>query len=67
MVGRTETILVERESTRNADELVGKTGNFKKVVIPKREGLVAGSLVEVQITEMRGRTLRGQSKTIVVR
>jgi tRNA-2-methylthio-N6-dimethylallyladenosine synthase len=60
MIGRTETLLIERESTKNPDELVGKTGSFKKVVVPKAEGLQAGSMVDAKITGMRGWTLRGE-------
>ncbi|MCL2208416.1 MAG: tRNA (N6-isopentenyl adenosine(37)-C2)-methylthiotransferase MiaB, partial [Fibromonadales bacterium] len=33
MIGRTEKILLEKPSRRNPNEWVGKTGNFKKIIV----------------------------------
>jgi len=63
MVGRTETLLVERPSSRNPDELVGITGNFKKVVFPSQGLIKLGDLVSVHLTDIRGWTLRGELAT----
>lgn len=59
MIGLTEPILVERSSSKNALELVGKTGNFKKVVIPAHPSIKSGDIVPVHIQDIRGWTLRG--------
>ncbi len=60
MIGRRETILLEGPSSRAADEWVGKTGNFKKVIVPHVEGLRAGLYVDCVIDDIKGWTLRGQ-------
>ena len=61
MIGRTEEILVETSSTRDATEFVGKTDNFKKVIFkPEEERIVKpGDYVQVKIDDIRGWTLRG--------
>jgi tRNA-2-methylthio-N6-dimethylallyladenosine synthase len=61
MLGRRETILLEGPSSRAADEWVGKTGNFKKVILPAAPGLQAGSYVDCLINDIRGWTLRGDA------
>lgn len=59
MIGRTETLLLERASSRSDQELVGRTSNFKKVMVPLRKGMQTGDFVSVQIQDIRGWTLRG--------
>jgi tRNA-2-methylthio-N6-dimethylallyladenosine synthase len=59
MLSRTETLLVERASSRDAEEMMGKTDNFKKVIF-KPEGIVKpGDYVRCKIDDIRGWTLRG--------
>ncbi|MBO5422201.1 MAG: tRNA (N6-isopentenyl adenosine(37)-C2)-methylthiotransferase MiaB [Fibrobacteraceae bacterium] len=59
MLGRKETLLVERASSRDAEEMMGKTDNFKKVIF-KPEGIVKpGDYVRCKIDDIRGWTLRG--------
>ena len=60
MIGRKEEILIEGPSPKNQEEMIGKTGCFKKVVLPADSRVCAGDLVEVQVTERRGQTLRGR-------
>ncbi len=59
MAGRVEEILIEDRSSRNADEWVGKTGCFKKIVVPHASGIAKGTFVNARILERRGITLRG--------
>ena len=61
MIGRTETLLVEGSSSRDANELMGKTDNFKKVIFKAEEGRIVkpGDYVNVKIDDIRGWTLRG--------
>jgi tRNA-2-methylthio-N6-dimethylallyladenosine synthase len=59
MLGRQETILLEKTSRRDENEWVGKTGNFKKVVIPTRDSFKEGMYAHCIIEEIRGHTLRG--------
>lgn len=59
MIGKTKEILVEGDSFRDENEVVGKTSCFKKVIIPKGN-LKPGDYVQVKITDMRGWTLRGE-------
>jgi tRNA-2-methylthio-N6-dimethylallyladenosine synthase len=61
MVGREEEILIEDRSSRSAAEWVGKTGCFKKVVVPDAPGLGKGSLVKARILSRSGITLRGET------
>lgn len=63
MMGRTETILLERPSSRNPHEWVGRTGNFKKIVVPSVSGFSAGSYLDCVINDIRGWTLRGEPLT----
>ncbi len=59
MLGRTETLLVERGSSRDETELMGKTDNFKKVIF-KPKGIVhPGDYVKVKLDDIRGWTIRG--------
>lgn len=61
MIGRTEEILIESRSSRDNREWVGKTGCFKKVVVPGADGMRKGALVRARILERRGITLRGEA------
>ena len=60
MFGRRETLLIEGPSSRDAEEWVGKTGNFKKVILPASPQLKAGAYVDCVIDDIRGWTLRGK-------
>jgi tRNA-2-methylthio-N6-dimethylallyladenosine synthase len=59
MVGRTEEILLEGPSRQSKQEWIGKTGCFKKVVVPYQPGMKPGMLVKVSLEERRGITLAG--------
>jgi tRNA-2-methylthio-N6-dimethylallyladenosine synthase len=62
MVGRTEEILIESPSSRDANEWVGKTDDFKKVIVPGGPAfpnVKKGAFVRATIRERRGLTLRG--------
>ena len=61
MLGRTETLLVERPSVRNASEMMGRTDNFKKVIFPGGSAS-PGDYVDCEIDSIRGWTLRGSLK-----
>jgi tRNA-2-methylthio-N6-dimethylallyladenosine synthase len=63
LLGREEEVLVESRSSRNAQEWVGKTRCFKKVILPEISGapeISKGSFVQVRITERRGLVLRAE-------
>lgn len=59
MYGRIEELLMERPSTKDPDEWVGKTGNFKKVVFKPNTIVRPGDYVTCKINDIRGWTLRG--------
>jgi tRNA-2-methylthio-N6-dimethylallyladenosine synthase len=59
MIGQREKILLEQISRRNSNEWVGKTGNFKKVIVTAEPGFKEGMYVECMIKEIRGHTLAG--------
>ena len=59
MLGRNEEILVERPSSKNPEEWVGKTNNFKKVVFKPVGEIHPGDYLVCNIDDMRGWTLRG--------
>lgn len=63
MIGKTKEILIEGDSFRDENEVVGKTSCFKKVIIPKGN-LKPGDYTTVKITDMRGWTLRGEEVKI---
>jgi len=52
-----QTVMVEGPSSRNENELMGKTDTFKKVILPAEIQASPGDLVDVEIAEIRGRTL----------
>ena len=60
MVGKTEEILIENTSSRNAQEWLGKTGCFKKVIVPNLSGISKGSMVNARILSRSGTVLRGE-------
>ncbi|GHV10973.1 tRNA-2-methylthio-N(6)-dimethylallyladenosine synthase [Fibrobacterales bacterium] len=64
MIGRKETILLERPSRRSAGEWIGKTGSFKKVIIPNSgnegEKFREGMYIDCIIESVSGHTLRGK-------
>jgi tRNA-2-methylthio-N6-dimethylallyladenosine synthase len=60
MIGREEEILIESPSSRNDQEWMGKTGCFKKVIVPAAPGVAKGAFVRARIQERRGLILRGE-------
>ena len=60
MLGRQEKILLEKPSRRNPNEWVGKTGNFKKVILPAQPDFREGIYVECVIENLKGHTLWGK-------
>ena len=60
MLDRVEPVLIEQPSYRNDQEWMGKTGNFKKVILAEGSQVKAGDIVPVRINDMRGWTLRGE-------
>ena len=62
MLGRTEELLVEKNSVRDETELRGRTDNFKKVVFKPEEGRIVkpGDYVKVKLDDIRGWTIRGK-------
>jgi len=60
MLGRQERILLEKPSRRNSGEWVGKTGNFKKIILPAQPDFKEGMYVECVIEGVKGHTLRGK-------
>jgi tRNA-2-methylthio-N6-dimethylallyladenosine synthase len=61
-VGTTQRVLVEGESKRDPDELCGRSDDFKMTVFarPDDDGLAAGDLVDVEITDCTSHTLLGR-------
>jgi tRNA-2-methylthio-N6-dimethylallyladenosine synthase len=57
MIGKSEKILLERPSRKNPGEWVGKTGNFKRVVIPAQPNFKEGIYVDCVIKGVKGHTL----------
>ncbi|MBO7550823.1 MAG: tRNA (N6-isopentenyl adenosine(37)-C2)-methylthiotransferase MiaB [Fibrobacter sp.] len=62
MLGRTEELLVEKNSIRDETEMRGRTDNFKKVVFKPAEGRIVkpGDYVKVKLDDIRGWTIRGK-------
>jgi tRNA-2-methylthio-N6-dimethylallyladenosine synthase len=60
MIGRQERILLESPSRRESGEWVGKTGNFKKVILPAQPEVKEGMYVNCVIEGVKGHTLRGR-------
>ena len=60
-VGDVVEVMVEGESRRDADDLCGRTDDFKTVVFPKPPGgLEPGSFADVAITDATSHTLLGE-------
>jgi tRNA-2-methylthio-N6-dimethylallyladenosine synthase len=60
MVGQNEKILLEKVSRRNSEEWLGKTGSFKKTLVPASPSFKAGMYVDCMIEGVNGHTLRGR-------
>ena len=60
MVGRREKILLEKLSRRSSGEWLGKTGNFKKVIVNAQPSFKEGMYVECVIKSVKGHTLVGE-------
>lgn len=58
-IGSVVTVLVEGESKRSAEQLVGRSSGGKVVVFNRAEGVYKGSLVKVEITSCTPATLKG--------
>jgi tRNA-2-methylthio-N6-dimethylallyladenosine synthase len=59
MVGKVESVLIEGVSTRDAQELAGRTSNNRVVNFPGPSRLI-GNMMDVHITAARAHTLRGE-------
>ena len=59
MIGTTQRVLIEGYSKRNAQELRGRTDNFRVVNFSADPSLI-GCFVNIKITETRVNTLRGE-------
>ena len=60
-VGRTERVLIESASTRNAGQIAGKTERGHMVNFPGQESRI-GTFAEVEILSAGKNTLRGREK-----
>jgi tRNA-2-methylthio-N6-dimethylallyladenosine synthase len=60
MVGTVQTVLVDGPARRGQGQLSGRTENNRVVNFPAADGLIAGDLVPVRITEALPNSLRGQ-------
>ena len=58
-IGQEYDVLLEGVSKRSKEELFGRTGQNKVVIVP-REGLRIGQTVRVRITQSSSATLRGE-------
>jgi len=61
MVGQREKILLEKLSRRNSGEWLGKTGNFKKVLVNAQPSFKEGIYVDCVIKSVKGHTLVGEN------
>ena len=62
MIGTLQRVLVEKPSTRDANELTGRTENMRYVNFQGNARLI-GQFVDIRITEVRVNTLRGEVVT----
>ena len=60
-IGQEYEVLIEGVSKRSRDELFGRTGQNKVVIVP-REGLHVGQTVRIIVTESSSATLKGMRK-----
>ncbi len=58
-VGRTVTVLVEKVSRDNKDELLGQTEQHEKIAFKAPKSYI-GTFAQVRITELSGNTFRGE-------
>lgn len=58
-VGQEYDVLLEGVSKRSKEELFGRTGQNKVVIVP-REGLHVGQTIRARITESSSATLKGE-------
>ena len=63
MVGTVQRILVERPSARNEEEMAGRTENNRVVNFPGDASMI-GKFVDVEVTEARPNSLRGEFRQI---
>jgi tRNA-2-methylthio-N6-dimethylallyladenosine synthase len=61
MVGCREKILLESVSRRNSGEWIGKTGNFKRVIVPALPNFKEGMYADCVIESVKGHTLKGEN------
>jgi tRNA-2-methylthio-N6-dimethylallyladenosine synthase len=61
MIGSVQRVLVEKPSTRDPDELSGRTENMRFVNFPGNPRLI-GQFIDVEITEAMANSLRGRVK-----
>ena len=59
MLGTVQTVLVEKPSTRNPNELMGRTENMRYVNFAGDARMI-GQFVDVQITQVMANSLRGR-------
>ncbi len=60
MVGREVEVMVEGPSARSAEEWIGKSDCFKKVVVAAHAGIAPGDIFSTEILARRGSVLRGK-------
>jgi tRNA-2-methylthio-N6-dimethylallyladenosine synthase len=58
-VGRRARVLIEHPSKRSPSELLGRTDEFRAVIVPAAPGVAPGALVDVTITRATSATLFG--------
>jgi tRNA-2-methylthio-N6-dimethylallyladenosine synthase len=59
-VGRRERVLIEGPSRRSPDQLLGRTDQFRPVIVPAGPGVFPGALVEAIIERATPATLLGR-------
>ena len=62
LIGRTFPVLLEGVSSKNPDELMGRTPAGYVVVFPSVNNEETGTVKNVKLEELSGFTLRGTSK-----
>jgi tRNA-2-methylthio-N6-dimethylallyladenosine synthase len=58
-IGRTEVVLVEGISRKNADELITRTEKDEMVVVPGSKSLI-GSFAMLTLSSLKGNTFRAK-------
>ncbi|MCB0524557.1 MAG: tRNA (N6-isopentenyl adenosine(37)-C2)-methylthiotransferase MiaB [Saprospiraceae bacterium] len=59
-IGKTFKVLIERDSSKSADDFCGRNSQNKMCVFPKQPGLKPGDYVEVKIHDASSATLLGK-------